>query len=148
MLTTILNVSPALIGDFIRNTKENIVKVNNILKSPGSQQHELEDKLNRMYRIMHSLKGEASALNLHSFTNIATNFEEKLKGLQNQDKLAGNNFLPLTIHLDELLNLSNTIEALGKRINQTPQAQNVPQHTPADTTPLHRIAPTSQSRRR
>ncbi len=144
MLTTILNVSPALIGDFIRNTKENIVKVNNILKSPGSQQHELEDKLNRMYRIMHSLKGEASALNLHSFTNIATNFEEKLKGLQNQDKLAGNNFLPLTIHLDELLNLSNTIEALGKRINQTPQAQNVPQHTPADTTPLHRIAPTSQ----
>lgn len=118
MLTTILNVSPAIISEFIRNTKENIVKINNILKSSGSNQSELEDKLTRMYRIMHSIKGEASALSLHSFTTIASNFEEKLKGLQSQGKLLGNDFLPLTIHLDELLNLSNTIEALGKRINQ------------------------------
>lgn len=126
MLTTILNVSPAIISEFIRNTKENIVKINNVLKSPGSNQSELEDKLTRMYRIMHSIKGEASSLSLHSFTTIASNFEEKLKGLQSQGKLAGNDFLPLTIHLDELLNLSNTIEALGKRINQnTPNINSV-----------------------
>lgn len=118
MLTTILNVSPAIINDFIGNTKQNIVKINDILKAPGSSQAELEEKLTRMYRIMHSLKGEASALNLHSFTQIAMNFEEKLKGLQSRGKLVGNDFLPLTIHLDELLNLSNTIEALGRRINQ------------------------------
>lgn len=132
MLTTILNVSPAIISEFIRNTKENIVKINNVLKSSGSGQSELEDKLVRMYRIMHSIKGEASALSLHSFTTIATNFEEKLKGLQSQGKLAGNDFLPLTIHLDELLNLSNTIEALGKRINQTaPVVQTKTTPTPA-----------------
>lgn len=118
MLTTILNVSPTIINEFIRNTKQNIVKINNILKTPGSDQGALRDKLAQMYRIMHSLKGEASALNLHTFTNIANNFEEKLKGLQAKDKLSGNDFLPLTIHLDELLNLSNTIESLGLRINQ------------------------------
>lgn len=118
MLTTILNVSPAIINDFIRHTKQNIVKINDILKVSGSRQSELEEKLMAMYRIMHSLKGEASALKLHSFTNIAQNFEEKLKALQNQGKLTGNDFLPLTIHLDELLNLSNTIETLGLRINQ------------------------------
>lgn len=118
MLTTILNVNPVLINEFIQNTQQNIIKVNNILKNPGSQQHELEEKLSGMYRIMHSLKGEASALKLHSFIAIANNFEEKLKALQNKGKLSGNDFLPLTIHLDELLNLSNTIESLGKRINQ------------------------------
>ncbi|OBX75346.1 Hpt domain-containing protein [Faucicola atlantae] len=118
MLTTILNVSPTIINEFIQNTKQNIVKINNILKTPGSDQGALRDKLAQMYRIMHSLKGEASALNLHTFTNIANNFEEKLKGLQAKDKLGGNDFLPLTIHLDELLNLSNTIESLGLRINQ------------------------------
>lgn len=125
MLTTILNVSPALINDFISNTKANIVKINDILKVSGSSQAELEDKLTRMYRIMHSLKGEASALKLHSFTSIAQNFEEKLKGLQNQGRLSGNDFLPLTIHLDELLNLSNTIEALGRRINQNASSLNL-----------------------
>ncbi len=118
MLTTILNVSPKIINEFISNTKANIVKINDILKTLGSSQAELEDKLTRMYRVMHSLKGEASALSLHSFTAIAANFEEKLKGLQAKGKLSGNDFLPLTIHLDELLNLSNTIEALGRRINQ------------------------------
>lgn len=135
MLTTILNVSPALINDFIRNTKQNIVKINDILKVSGSSQAELEEKLNRMYRIMHSLKGEASALKLHSFTSIAQNFEDKLKSLQNQGRLSGNDFLPLTIHLDELLNLSNTIETLGQRINQNTSSisNTAPSITPAVT---------------
>lgn len=134
MLTTILNVSPTIINEFIQNTKQNIVKINNILKTPGSDQGALRDKLAQMYRIMHSLKGEASALNLHTFTSIANNFEEKLKGLQAKDKLSGNDFLPLTIHLDELLNLSNTIESLGLRINQNtaPTAES----SPTTTTPV------------
>lgn len=116
MLTTILNVSPALINDFINNTKAHIDKMNNILKNPGSSQFELEGKLKSLYREMHSLKGEASALKLHSFTKIATDAEDKLQALQNQNQLSGNDFLPLAVHLDDLLSLSQTIEALGERI--------------------------------
>lgn len=118
MLTTILNVNPKIINDFINNTKAHIDKMNNILKNPGSSQFELEGKLNAIYREMHSLKGEASALKLHSFTKIAADAEDKLDALQNQGKLSGNNFLPLAVHLDDLLSLSNTIETLGERINQ------------------------------
>lgn len=116
MLTTILNVSPALINDFINNTKAHIDKMNNILKNPGSSQFELEGKLKSLYREMHSLKGEASALKLHSFTKIATDAEDKLQALQNQNQLSGNDFLPLAVHLDDLLSLSQTIEVLGERI--------------------------------
>ena len=122
MLTTILNVNPKIINEFIGNTKLHIDKMNNILKNPGSSQYELETKLNAIYREMHSLKGEASALNLHSFTTIASDAEDKLNVLQNQGKLAGNDFLSLTVHLDELLSLSNTIDTLGQRINQAPLA--------------------------
>ncbi|WP_201565870.1 ATP-binding protein [Psychrobacter immobilis] len=123
MLTTILNVNPKIINEFISNTKAHIDKMNNILKNPGSSQFELEGKLNAIYREMHSLKGEASALKLHSFTKIASDAEDKLDALQNQGKLSGNNFLPLAVHLDDLLSLSNTIETLGERINQaTPKS--------------------------
>ena len=118
MLTTILNVNPKIINEFISNTKAHIDKMNNILKNPGSSQSELEGKLKAIYREMHSLKGEASALKLHSFTKIASDAEDKLDALQNQGKLSGNNFLPLAVHLDDLLSLSNTIETLGERINQ------------------------------
>ncbi|OXL23305.1 chemotaxis protein CheA [Psychrobacter sp. DAB_AL32B] len=118
MLTTILNVNPKIINEFISNTKAHIEKMNNILKNPGSSQFELEGKLKAIYREMHSLKGEASALKLHSFTKIASDAEDKLDALQNQGKLSGNNFLQLAVHLDDLLSLSNTIETLGERINQ------------------------------
>ncbi|MDO5650723.1 MAG: ATP-binding protein [Moraxella sp.] len=117
MLATILNVSPSVTNDFITNTHTHIERMNNVLKNPGSSQFELENKLRAIYREMHSLKGEASALNLHSFTKIATEAENKLQTLQNQGRLAGNDFLPLTVHLDELLNLSNVISGLGQRIN-------------------------------
>lgn len=133
MLTTILNVSPKIIHEFVLNTKDNIMKINDILRVPGNTQQELHDKLNSMYRIMHSLKGDSSALKLHSFTNIANNFEEKLKELQSKDKLVGNDFLPLTIHLDELLNLSNTIDALGRRINQNHAVDTVDVGVDTDT---------------
>ncbi|WP_352336738.1 ATP-binding protein [Psychrobacter sp. 16-MNA-CIBAN-0192] len=131
MLTTILNVNPKMINEFIGNTKQHIEKMNNILKNPGSSQYELETKLNAIYREMHSLKGEASALNLHSFTNIASGAEDKLNVLQNQGKLAGNDFLPLAVHLDDLLSLSNTIETLGQRINQGAIGTTNPESTPA-----------------
>lgn len=117
MLTTILNVSPRVINDFIENTYAHIEKMNNTLKNPGSSQFELETKLKSIYREMHSLKGEASALKLHSFTKIASDAEDKLHALQNQGKLSGNDFLPLTVQLDELLSLSNTIREIGGRIN-------------------------------
>ena len=134
MLTTILNVNPKIINEFINNTKLHIEKMNNILKNPGSSQYELETKLNAIYREMHSLKGEASALNLHSFTSIASGAEDKLNVLQNQGKLAGNDFLPLAVHLDDLLSLSNTIETLGQRINQGATSASTPKNTPVNAT--------------
>ncbi len=132
MLTTILNVNPKIINEFITNTKTHIEKINNILKNPGSTQYELEVKLNAIYREMHSLKGEASALKLHSFTKIASEAEDQLNVLQNQGKLSGNDFLPLAVHLDDLLSLSNTIETLGERINRTAPASTVSASTELD----------------
>ncbi|MGP5541978.1 ATP-binding protein [Psychrobacter celer] len=134
MLTTILNVNPKIINEFIANTDAHINKMNNILKNPGSSQYELENKLKAIYREMHSLKGEASALKLHSFTKIASDAEDKLHALQNQGQLSGNDFLPLAVHLDDLLSLSNTIATLGERINRSEPAASKP--ATASTTAL------------
>ncbi|MGP9688870.1 ATP-binding protein [Psychrobacter sp. AOP22-C1-C5] len=134
MLTTILNVNPKIINEFIANTQLHIEKMNNILKNPGSSQYELEGKLKAIYREMHSLKGEASALKLHSFTKIASEAEDKLHGLQNQGQLSGNDFLPLAVHLDDLLSLSNTITTLGERINRSAPASAKPATTKASAT--------------
>lgn len=134
MLTAILNVNPKIVKEFISNTKTYIEKMNDTLKNPGSSQQELGRKLNAIYRDMHSLKGEASALKLHSFTKIATDAEDKLSALQAQTKLLGSDFLPLTVYLDDLYSLSNTIKKLGDRIDQAAPISTKPVATPLQKT--------------
>lgn len=119
MLTMILNASPQMVNEFIHNAHTRINKMNDVLKNPGNSQFELEGKLKAIYRDMHSLKGESSALKLHGFTKIASEAEDKLHAMQNKGQLSGDDFLPLTVHFDEFLKLLHTISELNKRINSS-----------------------------
>lgn len=131
MLATILNTDPSLMDSFVNTVKSCINKTNSTLKSPGKSTPELQTKVHTIYREIHSMKGEASALKLHGFVTIADSFEEKLKQLQNSSNISGNDFLPLTMMLDELVNVFNTIEKLSSRIsNFGGQSENKP-HAPS-----------------
>lgn len=116
MLSTILRADRQMIDDFVRNTQKHNVTINNILKTPGERQTELRNKIDQIFREAHSLKGEASALHLHGFTVIAENIENELKKLQLQNTLSGEQFLGLAVHLEELMNLTQTIEDLVNRL--------------------------------
>ncbi|MDO5356254.1 MAG: ATP-binding protein [Conchiformibius sp.] len=116
MLSTILRADRQMIDDFVRNTQKHNVTINNILKTPGERQTELRNKIDQIFREAHSLKGESSALHLHGFTVIAENIENELKKLQLQNTLSGEQFLGLAVHLEELMNLTQTIEDLVNRL--------------------------------
>lgn len=116
MLSTILRADRQMIDDFVRNTQKHNMAINNTLKAPGERQSELRSKAEHIFREVHSLKGEAYALNLHGFTVIAENIENDLKKLQATPTLTGENFLGLAVHLEELMNLTQTIEDLVNRL--------------------------------
>lgn len=119
MLSTILRSDRQMINDFIRNTHKHNLSINNTLKTPGERPAELRNKIDHIFREAHSLKGEAYALNLHGFTVIAENIENELKKLQAQSTLSGENFLGLAVHLEELMNLTQTIEDLVNRLGSS-----------------------------
>lgn len=116
MLSTILRADRQMIDDFVRNTQKHNITINNILKTPGERQTELRSKIDQIFREAHSLKGEAYALNLRGFTVIAENIENELKKLQLQSTVSGENFLGLAVYLEELMNLTQTIEDLVSRL--------------------------------
>nr|WP_244773043.1 hypothetical protein [Alysiella crassa]UOP06411.1 hypothetical protein LVJ80_11615 [Alysiella crassa] len=89
MLSTILRADRQMIDDFVRNTQKHNMAINNTLKAPGERQSELRSKAEHIFREVHSLKGEAYALNLHGFTVIAENIENDLKKLQATSTLTG-----------------------------------------------------------
>ncbi|OSI08749.1 Chemotaxis protein CheA [Neisseria animaloris] len=117
MLTFILKADPQLLTDFIENTKKRNNNINEVLKQPVKAQAEFFTKLRTIFREVHGLKGDASSLNLHGFVSIAENLETSLKELQNKKMLNGEDFLTLTVSLEELFSLTQTIEDLNKRIN-------------------------------
>lgn len=119
MLSTILRADRQNIDDFVRNTQKHSMAINNILKAPGERQSELRGKAEHIFREIHSLKGEAYALNLHGFTVIAENIESDLKVLQAKSTLSGEDFLGLAVHLEELMNLTQTIEYLVSRLGNS-----------------------------
>lgn len=131
MLATILNTDPSLMDSFVNTVKSCINRTNSTLKSPGKSTPELQTKVHTIYREIHSMKGEASALKLHGFVTIADSFEEKLKQLQNSSNISGNDFLPLTMMLDELVNVFNTIEKLSSRISNFGGQSENKSHTPS-----------------
>lgn len=116
MIIAILNTDRKLLQSFVHGTQKGIDKINTILKNPGKEYSDLIEKINIIYREAHSIKGEASALKLHAFVNIATALEEKLKEIRAQREIGGNDFLPLTIMLEEKLSLLQAVRELMTRI--------------------------------
>lgn len=116
MLSTILKTDPTMMRSFVNTVRHCMGKINATLRNQDASPAALQNKLRDIYREAHSMKGEASALKLQSFVNIATSFEERIKQLQTMPNITGNDFLSLTVILDELHSIFNTVAALAERI--------------------------------
>ncbi|MBR3481826.1 MAG: Hpt domain-containing protein [Neisseriaceae bacterium] len=117
MLGTILSADPAMLDTFITTTKRRINDINSALRRPERSQSALQEKAKLIFREAHSMKGEASALKLTSFVSQCEGFESKIKELQQSPRLTGNDFLGLTVMLDEIISLNDVIANLSDRIS-------------------------------
>ena len=116
MLGTILAAEPTMLDNFIKTTKRRINDINSALRRPERGQAALQEKAKLIFREAHSMKGEASALKLTSFVSQCEGFESKIKELQSNPRLTGNDFLGLTVMLDEIMSLSDVVANLNDRI--------------------------------
>lgn len=123
MVTTILNADIRLVRDFVKNAQSTTSKLNDILKDSKKGTHVFEVKLKDMFREVHSLKGESSALDLSVVTKQIADFEEVIKELQRKQELTGDDFLPLTVRLDDIISQIQTIAMLSKRLGTVNMAQ-------------------------
>lgn len=115
MIGYLLNTDSRQLLRFMAETKDRLERMNNILKQDSTMN--LRDKIEQLYRETHSLKGDASAVKLSTLVNLAEKQEEVLKQLSSRMKLKGDDFLPFTVTLDEMINMVAFIESLLQRLN-------------------------------
>jgi two-component system chemotaxis sensor kinase CheA len=112
MLLGVMQVDPEQLGAFLSNSQAALQLVNTILRVPARSDGEFRNKIDLMFREMHKVKGEASALGLESVESRAHAFEDLLQGLRERPELSGNEFLPLVVRLDDLLGHLKSLRGL------------------------------------
>ncbi|HZF17885.1 MAG TPA: ATP-binding protein [Steroidobacteraceae bacterium] len=115
-LLGVLHVDPAQLSSFLDDSDAAMRMVNSILKEPAREEGAFRKKLDSIFRQVHAVKGEASALGLASVESRAHQFEDSLKDLKDRNTLTGNDFLPLVVKLDDLFTHLSSVRDLVTRL--------------------------------
>lgn len=123
MLNTILHVDSRVLNNFIHSSQERLDEINEILQSPETGVKELKVKANFVGKNVHSLKGEASAMNLTRMVDICSTIEDSLAMLRRQNQLSGQDFFSVIILIDDLYRLLDILDDYSRRLDAPNVAQ-------------------------
>ncbi|HEU4627079.1 MAG TPA: ATP-binding protein [Steroidobacteraceae bacterium] len=117
MMLGVMHIDPVQLMSFLDATETGLQLVNAIMKEPARSDSEFRKKLDGLFRELHSIKGEASALNLMSVASRTHALEDMVGELKKKPDLSGNDFLPMVLKLDELLAHLRSVRELGSRLS-------------------------------
>jgi two-component sensor histidine kinase/HPt (histidine-containing phosphotransfer) domain-containing protein len=116
LLTSLMNSDVDMLPVFIKNAYEKYEKINALLKSSANSVFDYKAKVNRLLVLIHGVKGESSALSLSVVADMCHDFEQQLIDLRERSRLSGNDFLGLTVKLDQLLTYNNLMSDLYRKV--------------------------------
>lgn len=118
LLAEILYIPSSKMRKFLADTDVSLNKVNDVLERPGSDVATYTSKVNTIFEIIHKVKGDASAINFELFASECHDFEEVLSKMRQQTgSLTGNEFLQVTMALEELFKNCHVIHVLLDKIS-------------------------------
>ncbi len=117
-LLGVLSVNPRQLRSFLSDSDAGLKMVNARLREPARDDAAFRQKVDAIFRQIHSIKGEAAALGLSSVQGRTHDFEGQLKELREAPALSGGDFLPLTLKLDDLFTHLASIGELVARLAQ------------------------------
>jgi two-component system chemotaxis sensor kinase CheA len=126
MMLGMMHVDPLQLTSFLDSTETGLQLINAILKEPARTDGEFRKKLNGLFRELHSIKGEASALNLMSIANRVHSLEDMVSELKKKAELSGNDFLPMVLKLDDLLAHLRSVRDMASRLTTLKDAVPAP----------------------
>lgn len=116
MLTSLLHMHPSLLQEFISNSYACYNRINNILRQPAKTTALVREKAIGIFREIHNFKGEAASLKLEYFEGQAHAIEDTLAELRVKPDLSGNDYLPLTVQLENLISYTQQVQQLTEKL--------------------------------
>jgi signal transduction histidine kinase len=155
MMLGMMHIDPAQLTAFLDTTETGLRLINSIMKEPArvvpgpNPDAEFRKKLPGLFRELHSIKGEASALNLLSVAQRVHVLEDLVSDLQKKPEISGNDFLPLVLKLDEVNAHLRSVREMASRLTalQT-SAESIRRVTAPERPPGPRALPRPVERER
>ncbi len=99
-------------------------EANEVLKHQAGSQNEFHQLINQVFRPIHALKGEASALDLGVIVQRAQAVERELADLRTREaELTGNDFLAVTVRLEDLFAQFDAVRKVTRRLSELSKSQ-------------------------
>jgi signal transduction histidine kinase len=112
LLSIIKIGAPGMVLDFVSDAEESIAVINRFLKSDDSPR----ETLNRMFGLVHAVKGDAAQLGM---TNLASRFhsiEDKLSQLRQFEVLSKEDFISIVVDINNALDEIEKLKDMLERI--------------------------------
>jgi ligand-binding sensor domain-containing protein/signal transduction histidine kinase len=115
-LLNILHVEPKLLEEFLESAYLELNYIDKVLKL-NDQTTNFIPVLERIYRSMHIIKGNATLLDLKFFTEKAHEFEDRIEDLKKKPELNGSDFVPLVLRLGDIRRTLDELHNLIERVS-------------------------------
>ncbi|MBC8026027.1 MAG: Hpt domain-containing protein [Steroidobacteraceae bacterium] len=113
---SILHVDPNQLSSFLDDSDVAFKMINATLRDPARDSASFRRKIDGLFRQIHSIKGEASAIGLGSMEARAHALESDLAALRERTDLSGNDFLPLLTKFDDLVSHSQSVRDMVTKL--------------------------------
>jgi PAS domain-containing protein/two-component sensor histidine kinase/HPt (histidine-containing phosphotransfer) domain-containing protein len=137
LLFELMRIDPGQLRACLANADAAFRKCNALLQTPGHEREALLQKIDGVFRELHSVKGEASALGLGHVVQRIHAIETVLAGLRTRQPLSGSDFLPLVTQLDELIGQCAEIQILSERLAGSLLERASPEPQSGEDSPSH-----------
>lgn len=143
MLVALLRLEPGSVHDRLSRWQTLVNEANSALKNSARGGTALHATVNEVFRPIHTLKSEAAALSLSLVVQRAAAVEHELADLRTRPQLTGNDFLAVTVRLDELYAQFDSIHRVIDRLPSAPDPsapKSIAPASPASPAPAARTS--------
>lgn len=113
---SILHVDPNQLSSFLDDSEVAFKMINATLRDPARDSATFRRKIDGLFRQIHSIKGEASAIGLGSMESRAHALENDLQALRERHDLTGDDFLPLLTKFDDLVSHAQSVRDMVTKL--------------------------------
>lgn len=113
MFYSILHLEPSLFSEFLESAETDLNRINHELER---EEGNLRDRIDLIFQYVHSIKGNASLLELDFIADRAHEFEDRIDQIRKGERLQNEDFLSLAVMLSELYGVMSQVRRLMEKL--------------------------------